>query len=102
MKKCAKGAGMKHFELGSEPIVSTFHVMNAQGKDFRLRPHDKIMILDCGGGTIDAACIEIQSTQFDLSELHHGDGIRAGGLDVDNEFMKLLNELLPEDVVSLV
>merc|ERR1712130_436494 len=100
MKRCARQAGMKHFELGSEPIVSTFHVLNAQGKDFRLRTNDKIMILDCGGGTIDAACIEIQSASFDLSELHHGDGIRCGGLDVDKEFVKILNELLPNDIID--
>eukprot|EP01083_Nonionella_stella_P274819 933089_1 len=37
MKYCASSAGMVHFELGSEPIVSTFHVLNSQGKDFRLR-----------------------------------------------------------------
>eukprot|EP00484_Ammonia_sp_Unknown_P025435 CAMPEP_0197023852 /NCGR_PEP_ID=MMETSP1384-20130603/4488_1 /TAXON_ID=29189 /ORGANISM="Ammonia sp." /LENGTH=655 /DNA_ID=CAMNT_0042452133 /DNA_START=127 /DNA_END=2097 /DNA_ORIENTATION=- len=102
MKFCARKAGMEHFELGSEPIVSTFYVMNAQGKEFRLRKNDKIMILDCGGGTIDAACIEIQSSSYDLSELHHGDGIRAGGLDVDRKFGELLAELLPTDIVSKV
>ena len=100
MKSCAKKSGMKHFELGTEPIVSTFHVLNSQGKDFRLKAHDKIMILDCGGGTIDAACIEIESSQYDLSELHHGDGIRAGGLDVDKKFIDLVHELLPDDVVG--
>eukprot|EP01083_Nonionella_stella_P311725 1112457_1 len=104
MKHCAKQAGMKHFELGSEPIVSTFHVLNCQQSgDFRLRPHDKLCILDCGGGTIDAACIEIQSKEYDLSELHHGDGIRCGGLDVDRKFTDLLHELLPkEEIVDVV
>eukprot|EP01083_Nonionella_stella_P172601 592889_1 len=100
MKFCAREAGMKHFELGSEPIVSTFHVLNAQGKDFRLKPSDKIMILDCGGGTVDAAMLQIESAQGDLSELHHGDGIRAGGLDVDKEFITLLSELLPNDIID--
>ena len=85
MKSCARKAGMKHFELGSEPIVSVFYVINALKQDMKLQANDKLMILDCGGGTIEVACIEIQSTQFDLSELHHGDGIRAGGLDVDAE-----------------
>ena len=100
MKSCARKAGMARFELGSEPIVSTFYVLNTQGKDFRLRAHDKLMILDCGGGTIDAACIEIETSSWDLSELHHGDGIRAGGLDVDKKFIDLIQNLLPEDVVS--
>ena len=100
MKSCARKAGMKHFELGSEPIVSTFHVLNSKGKDFSLKPHDKIMILDCGGGTIDAACIEVESKDYDLSELHHGDGIRAGGLDVDQKFIDTLNQLLPKNIID--
>ncbi len=109
----AGAAGMVHFELGSEPIVSTFHVLNSQGKDFRLRANDKIMILDCGGGIIDAACISIEPIdaenessnnnggfKYNLSELHHGDGIRAGGLDVDKAFVELLTKLLPNDIIE--
>ena len=88
--------------LGSEPVVSAFYVMNTdqKGGDFQIKPKDKIMILDCGGGTIDASCIEITSKSHDLAELHHGDGIRAGGLDIDTKFMKLLKELLPQDITG--
>ena len=100
MKSCARKAGMRKFELASEPTVATFYVMNTQGKDFRLKAHDKLMILDCGGGTIDAACIEVSTSQWDLTELYHGDGIRAGGLDVDHEFQKLLHQLLPDHIIS--
>eukprot|EP01084_Bolivina_argentea_P255730 430259_1 len=102
MKYCARKAGMTHFELGSEPIASTFHVLNCKGSQFKLRTNDKIMILDCGGGTIDVACITVESDKFDLSELHHSDGIRAGGLDVDTQFEYLLSELLPKDVINTI
>jgi len=104
MKSCAHKAKMTNMELGSEPVVSAFYVMNSnqKGGDFQIRQRDKIMILDCGGGTIDASCIEITSKSHDLAELHHGDGIRAGGLDIDTKFMNLLGDLLPEDVIAPV
>merc|ERR1719204_1772361 len=102
MKQCAAAAGMKHMELGSEPVVSTFYVMNSsqKGGDFQIKAKDKILILDCGGGTIDAACIQITNRNHDLAELHYGDGIRAGSLDIDDKFMALLRELLPSDIIE--
>ena len=100
MKSCARRAGMIYFSFALEPIVSVFYVLNTQGKDFRLRAGDKLVVLDCGGGTIDAACVEIETSQWDLSELHHCDGIRAGGLDVDKKFIDMMQSLLPEDLVS--
>ena len=102
MKKCAKNAKMTNMELGSEPVAAAFYVMNTMqnGSDFQIKPKDKIMILDCGGYTVDALCIEIKKTG-DLAELHHGDGIRAGGLDIDTKFMKLLKELLPSDITGI-
>ena len=84
IKYCAQKAGMKHFELALEHIVS---------KDLKLRAYDSIMMLNCGAATVDAACIEIESSSYDLSELNHGDGIRAEGLGVDQEFIKLFRQL---------
>ena len=88
-------------ELASEPIVSTFHVLNAQGKDFKLKQNDNFLVLDCGGCTIDAACFTITSQNMDLSEPHLGEGIRAGGLDVDEKFQELLCELLPKEIIGM-
>eukprot|EP01084_Bolivina_argentea_P124749 221038_1 len=89
---------MIHFELGSEAIASIFHVLNAQGKDFRLQKDEKVIVLDCGGGTIDASCISMKSS-FDLLELPFGDSIRTNELEIVKEFMKLLCELLPSDII---
>ena len=102
MKPCARDAGMAHMELGSEPIMSTFHVLNEHWKDFPLKQNDNFLVLDCGGGTIDAACIKIVSKNMDLRELHHGEGIRTDGLDVDEKFLGLLGELLPKEIIGML
>lgn len=102
MKYCAKQSGMKYFALGLEPIVSTFYVLNTQGKDFNLRRRNQLLVLDCGGGTIDAACIEITSENNDLSELHYGDGILTGGLKVDQEYLNLMSKLFDKEIINSV
>ena len=58
LKKCAKEAGMNHFDLVSSGVASLFWTMNASGRDFKFKQGDKLMLLDIGGSTVDAECIE--------------------------------------------
>eukprot|EP01084_Bolivina_argentea_P057305 104706_1 len=78
MKHCARAAGMKYFSLGSEPICTVFHVL--QGTDIQIKNNksnaNQFIVLDCGGGTIDASMVSIED-QY-INELHFGEGLFTG------------------------
>ncbi len=38
--------------------------------------------------------------ECELKELHHGDGLRCGSLDVDKAFMELLPKLLGKELIK--
>ncbi len=81
MKDCACKAGMKYFSLGSEPTCTVFHVLN--NTDIKLNSklgNNQFIVLDCGGGTVDASCVEIRADTGQVNELHFSEGIRCGGL----------------------
>ena len=105
MKLCAKNAGMIDFELGMEPITSTFYALNVSKQGMKMKRNTKFIVLDCGGGTIDAACMKAskinndEDTFIELGELFHGDGIMCGGLKVDHKFLEYFEELFPKDII---
>ena len=99
MKLCARKAGMIELELGMEPVTSTFYALNADKENIRISSGSKFIVLDCGGGTIDASCMKIVNINNDMSELYHGDGIMCGGLKVDQKFLEYFEELFPKDII---
>lgn len=62
---------------------------------------DKYMILDCGGGTVDMTVHEIKEDST-LRELAKANGGEYGGIQVDENFKKLLNEVFGPDVIEVV
>ena len=57
-----------------------------------------MMILDCGGSTVDAACVDIkhynnEENLFQVSQIDDCDGIFTGGLAVDCKFIDTLRIL---------
>eukprot|EP01084_Bolivina_argentea_P068512 124718_1 len=101
MENCMKQSGMKHYELALEPIVSICHILTMQ-KNNDFKSNDKILVLDCGGSTVDAACVKFDSKSIDESALSYCDSIMVGGRNVDQEFLKLFNQLLPKDVIETI
>eukprot|EP01084_Bolivina_argentea_P100045 179718_1 len=101
MKICAIQSGMKYFELGSEPVVSAFHVVSDTDWTQNEQKENKFIVLDCGGATIDASCIQILDNKY-IKELHFSDGIRCGGLDIDNKFIKIIQHLLPKHLINKI
>ena len=68
-------------------------MVNDKADDDEIDPDDKIMVLDFGENQINAAIITVSSS-YKLSKLHHVDCLTAGESDVDEEFLKLLEQLL--------
>ncbi|GAB1367266.1 hypothetical protein MASR1M36_21370 [Candidatus Cloacimonadaceae bacterium] len=65
------------------------------------RQTDLLIVLDCGGGTLDWACLK--QPKHGLFELVHdlppGGDNRIGGYDIDEELYKLILTNLPKDEV---
>ena len=99
MKFCARKAGMRYFSLGSEPICTVFHVLQNCDIKINNKGMNKFIVLDCGGGTIDASCIEVSGDRQSINELNFSETLFCGGLKVDEKFMKLLKELLPQELL---
>ncbi len=52
MNYAAMEAGMTHCQLGLEPIVATFYVLNNPKTEIDIEKGKNLVILDCGGGTV--------------------------------------------------
>ena len=104
MKSCARRAGMRHFALGSEPICTVFHVLQKCEVKLSQRANSKtkFVVLDCGGGTVDASCVEVSADKQGISELHFGEGLFCGGLAIDDKFNALLKQMLPRPLLHKV
>ncbi|ETO05406.1 hypothetical protein RFI_31993 [Reticulomyxa filosa] len=51
-----------------------------------------------GGGTIDAACLKFLEDGI-MSETHHRDGLKIGGIAVDQAFEALLSDIFGDSVI---
>ncbi|OWF52451.1 heat shock 70 kDa protein 12A-like [Mizuhopecten yessoensis] len=63
------------------------------------KPGAKYLVLDVGGGTVDITVHEVQD-DLRLKELYMANGGEWGGTMVDSEFIKLLSEILGDNVVE--
>ncbi|ETO02840.1 hypothetical protein RFI_34571 [Reticulomyxa filosa] len=59
---------------------------------------DQVVLLDMGGGTIDAACLKFLEDGI-MSETHRRDGLKIGGIAVDQEFEALLSDIFGDSVI---
>ncbi|ELU17210.1 hypothetical protein CAPTEDRAFT_133364 [Capitella teleta] len=57
------------------------------------------IVMDCGGGTIDATAYKIESDQT-LKQIYEASGKDLGGIKVDEAFVELLEEIVGKPVVD--
>ncbi|XP_063443461.1 heat shock 70 kDa protein 12A-like [Mytilus trossulus] len=105
MRTCAVKAGLgENPNIALEPEAASLF---CQLSPFCSTPRDvrhdtgpglKFMIVDIGGGTTD---IVVQEKLLDgrLKDLNKPSGDHCGGTCVDNEFMKVVSQILGEDVI---
>lgn len=69
----------KRFMLITEPLAAAFAVLRDRRElNERLSPGESLMIVDCGGGTIDTSVIGVDGGgEFEI--LDFGDGVKRGG-----------------------
>ncbi|ETO29539.1 hypothetical protein RFI_07578 [Reticulomyxa filosa] len=106
---------MQHIEICFEPIAAAFAVVSqSKSKDSdeakRLKFHkgfekiyvyvymEQIVLLDMGGGTVDAACLTFVDEER-MAETHHREGLNIGGITVDLAFEALLSKIFGESII---
>lgn len=83
MTQAAMEAGFKQVDIVPEPVAAArFWAASTGGKA------DTVVILDCGGGTLDWACLQARDGDYVIVPEcpPHGD-IRLGGHDVDRDIL---------------
>ncbi|ETO24161.1 heat shock protein HSP70 [Reticulomyxa filosa] len=106
MRECGKSCGMHHVEICFESIAATFAVISHsqsrevdETKRLRFFEDDQVVLLDMGGGTIDAACLTFLEDEK-MAETHHRDGLDIGGMMIDQAFEDLLADIFGSAVIS--
>eukprot|EP01083_Nonionella_stella_P070009 187029_1 len=100
-KECAIDAGMTHHVIGLEPEFALFCMAKADQAEFLETDSNEIsMVLDCGGGTVDATCIEIIAGGPKMEETLPRKGIDMGSLDIDEEYYKMLEGVLGREFIA--
>lgn len=94
-----EGAANGMVDLDKMVSELKYNEMKCRVEDIDIKENDEIMVLDCGDKTVTAAVVKLNGHK--LGELYHTDGIGAGSSDVADEFVKLLQKLLPDHVTSL-
>ena len=96
IKKSAYNAGFEDVDLITEPEAAAFAWQHKGGSSLN---SDVVVILDCGGGTADWACLKKQSNGSLrlFTELPEGGDKSLGGHDVDVELLKLVEDKLEDN-----
>lgn len=105
MRQAAQNAGLIDIDsadqerllLVLEPEAASLYCK--EKKSFALTRGSRIMVVDCGGGTVDITAHEVLDNG-DLKELAPGDGGGYGSMYVDQEFTKFLKERLTSEVID--
>jgi molecular chaperone DnaK (HSP70) len=90
-QKAASDAGFVNAEFVPEPIAA------AQAWLAEAQEHDsEVLVLDCGGGTIDWAALRKVNDRFDfMPECPPGGDGHLGGEDVDDSILALIEDAVP-------
>ncbi|MCJ1376934.1 hypothetical protein MMC17_000024 [Xylographa soralifera] len=101
----AAGLGNEHgLELLSEPeSAAIFTLKNLDTTHSQIKVHDRIVVCDAGGGTVDLISYEIRRTHPSLSvmECAPGTGEYCGSTFIDQEFSKLFEKRMGNHYGSL-
>ena len=85
--RCAQAVGMQDIVVVLEPEAASLCVQNQQGA--QVKPGDVVLVLDCGGGTVDLVTHDVQADGT-VKELAAGSGDCCGGSYVDAAFLQLM------------
>ena len=101
MRKAAHNAGVisekqsEHLLFALEPECVCISVQSEEALGVIWEVHQKILILDCGGGTVDITAHEIAAAKpLQLKELIAPDGGDLGATKVDDRFYDFFQELV--------
>eukprot|EP01083_Nonionella_stella_P231683 817967_1 len=100
-KKCVINAGMTDHVIGLEPEFALFCMSKVDEADFLDSDESRIsIVLDCGGGTVDATCIEIVGGGATMEETLPRKGIDVGSLHIDMEYYRMLEGVVGEAFIT--
>jgi actin-like ATPase involved in cell morphogenesis len=92
LREAAQAADFTDVELIPEPVAAARAWLTEAGETGR-----SVVVLDCGGGTLDLAYLGYENGQFRIiPECPPGGDTHVGGHDVDRELLNLLREQLPD------
>lgn len=92
MREAAGQAGFETVDLVPEPVAAARAWLMESGETGRA-----VVVLDCGGGTIDWAYLRYEDSSFRLvPDCPPGGDLKVGGHDVDCELVNHLKELVPD------
>ncbi|CAG2207277.1 Ubiquitin-conjugating enzyme E2 J1,Probable ubiquitin-conjugating enzyme E2 33,Ubiquitin-conjugating enzyme E2 32,Ubiquitin-conjugating enzyme E2 6,Ubiquitin-conjugating enzyme E2 34 [Mytilus edulis] len=105
MRICAEKAGIpgNQLTLALEPESAALYCQLGTHRSglSPLKPDDKFILLDCGGGTVDITVHEVRLDNS-LKEIHRASGGPWGGIKVDDAFQEYLLDLFGfERIASL-
>eukprot|EP00484_Ammonia_sp_Unknown_P012626 CAMPEP_0197058086 /NCGR_PEP_ID=MMETSP1384-20130603/103952_1 /TAXON_ID=29189 /ORGANISM="Ammonia sp." /LENGTH=684 /DNA_ID=CAMNT_0042492713 /DNA_START=67 /DNA_END=2121 /DNA_ORIENTATION=- len=98
-KECAVNAGMINHVIGLEPEFALFCMVKSDEAEFLQTENRKYLVLDCGGGTTDATCVETNDGS-ELAEVIPRDGRELGSLMIDEQYYKMLEEIFGKEFMS--
>ncbi|HAG80071.1 MAG TPA: chaperone protein [Cyanobacteria bacterium UBA12227] len=106
MRRAAQKAGLigssdddaEHLFLVLEPEAAAIYCQEVDKNS--LTPDTKMMIVDCGGGTVDITVHEVVK-DGGLDEVAPGTGGAFGSMYVDKSFLEYLEEKLTAEVIEL-
>ena len=103
--EAARSAGLTHLTLLEEPQAAFYAWLDALGDHWRdqLRPGERVLVADVGGGTSDFSLIEVvdDNGQLGLSRVAVGDHLLLGGDNMDLALAVAAAKLLPGGISKL-
>ncbi|CAG2205702.1 unnamed protein product [Mytilus edulis] len=103
MREAANRAGIPNNSLvmALEPEAASLYCIEWMKRSdaTELERGEKFIVLDAGGGTVDIAVHQIQENGR-IKELNKASGGDWGGIKVDQEFDKLLKDIVGRDLLS--
>ena len=98
LRDAAKTAGFQEVELIPEPVAAARAWLLETGE-----ASAEVIVLDCGGGTLDWAYLRRTGEQFTVvADCPPGGDQHLGGHDVDEELLRCLEDRLNEEAAATV
>ena len=102
LRRCAEDAGMRLVEVGSQRMATMKDLVHNEQTRISLEEDEKALVLDTNGSMCDVSVIEraCDSDHHQLNIQHIADR-EDDAFDVDQQFINVLKELLPQSILGL-